>query len=251
MILADDNFATIVAAVEEGRAIYANIRRALRFLLSGNFGEVTTMFVGVVVAGALGFRAADGGLLLPLLATHILWINQLTDGAPALALGVDPAEPGLMRLKPRARDEPVVAPRAWRDIAIAGLIMAASTLFVLDASLPGGLVAGGSEVRHARTMAFTTIVLAQLFNVFDSRSRRRSAFSGLSHTKWTWAAVLASVALQAIVVYTPPLRAAFGTTPLSAADWLLCLAAASVLLWVHEITKLVARRRDRTRRASS
>jgi Ca2+-transporting ATPase len=250
MVLADDNFATIVAAVEEGRAIYANIRRALRFLLSGNFGEVTTMFVGVVLAGTLGLRAADGGLLLPLLATQILWINLLTDGAPALALGVDPAEPGLMRLTPRSRDEPVIAPRVWRDIAIAGLIMAASTLLVLDASLPGGLVAGTGDVRHGRTMAFTTIVLAQLFNVFDSRSRRRSAFSGLAHTRWTWAAVLASIALQAIVVYAPPLRAAFGTTPLGAADWLRCAAAASVLLWVHEITKLVARRRDRSRRTS-
>jgi Ca2+-transporting ATPase len=128
--------------------------------------------------------------------------------------------------------------------------MAASTLFVFDLSLPGGLLAGTSDERHARTMAFTTIVLAQLFNVFDSRSRRRSAFSGLAHTKWTWAAVLASVALQALVVYMPPLRAAFGTTPLNATDWLLCAAAASVLLWVHEITKLVARRRDGTRRAS-
>jgi Ca2+-transporting ATPase len=251
MILADDNFATIVAAVEEGRAIYANIRRALRFLLSGNFGEVTTMFVGVVLAGTLGLREPDGGLLLPLLATQILWINLLTDGAPALALGVDPAEPGLMRMKPRRHDESVISPHAWRDIAVAGLIMAASTLFVFDLSLPGGLLAGTSDERHARTMAFTTIVLAQLFNVFDSRSRRRSAFSGLAHTKWTWAAVLASVALQAIVVYVPPLRAAFGTTPLDAGDWLLCAAAASVLLWVHEITKLVARRRDRTRRASS
>ena len=251
MVLADDNFATIVAAVEEGRAIYANIRRALRFLLSGNFGEVTTMFVGVVLAGTLGLREADGGLVLPLLATQILWINLLTDGAPALALGVDPAEPGLMRMKPRRRDEPVIAPHTWRDIAIAGLIMAASTLFVFDASLPGGLLAGTSDVVHARTMAFTTIVLAQLFNVFDSRSRRRSAFSGLAHTKWTWAAVLASIALQALVVYLPPLRAAFGTTPLSATDWLLCTAAASVLLWVHEITKLVARRRDRRRATTS
>jgi len=250
MVLADDNFATIVAAVEEGRAIYANIRRALRFLLSGNFGEVTTMFVGVVLAGTLGLREPDGGLLLPLLATQILWINLLTDGAPALALGVDPAEPGLMRLKPRRRDESVISPHAWRDIAVAGLIMAASTLFVFDLSLPGGLLAGTSDERHARTMAFTTIVLAQLFNVFDSRSRRRSAFSGLAHTKWTWAAVLASVALQALVVYLPPLRAAFGTTPLGAGDWLLCAGAASVLLWVHEITKLVARRRDRARETS-
>ena len=95
MILADDDFATIVAAVEEGRGVYANIRRVLRFLLAGNLGEVITMFLAVLLAGPLGLRAADGALLLPLLATQILWINLVTDGAPALALGLDPAERGL------------------------------------------------------------------------------------------------------------------------------------------------------------
>ena len=106
MVLADDNFATIVAAVEEGRAIFANIRKFLRYLLSSNIGEVMTMFFGVLLAEVIGLRAAEGGVVLPLLATQILWINLVTDGAPALALGVDPADSD--------DDEPAAAARAAR-----------------------------------------------------------------------------------------------------------------------------------------
>src|SRR4029078_6097439 len=100
MVLADDNFASIVAAVEEGRAIFANIRKFLRYLLSSNIGEVLTMFFGVVLAERIGLRAAGGGIVLPLLATQILWINLFTDGLPARALGVDPADEGLMQKPP-------------------------------------------------------------------------------------------------------------------------------------------------------
>ena len=180
MILADDDFATIVAAVEEGRGVYSNIRRVLRFLLAGNLGEVITMFLAVLLAAPLGLRAADGALLLPLLATQILWINLVTDGAPALALGLDPAERGLMRRGPRRRDEGVLTWRMWREIATSGLVMALGTLWVLDASLPGGFVAGTGTIEHARSMAFTTLVLAQLFNAFNTRSVARSAFADLA-----------------------------------------------------------------------
>ncbi|HKP15185.1 MAG TPA: cation-translocating P-type ATPase, partial [Gemmatimonadaceae bacterium] len=179
MILADDDFATIVAAVEEGRGVYGNIRRFLRFLLAGNLGEVITMFLGVLLAERLGLRSASGELLLPLLATQILWINLVTDGAPALALGLDPAERGLMRRGPRRRDEGVLTLRMWREITTSGLVMALGTLWLLDASLPGGFVAGTGTIEHARAMAFTTLVLAQLFNAFNARSPSRSAFSDL------------------------------------------------------------------------
>ena len=101
MVLADDNFATIVAAVEEGRAIFANIRKFLRYLLSSNIGEVLTMFVGVVIGDRLGLPRDGGAVVLPLLATQVLWINLVTDGAPALALGLDPGHPGLMQRPPR------------------------------------------------------------------------------------------------------------------------------------------------------
>ena len=241
MVLADDDFATIVAAVEEGRGVYANIRRFLRFLLAGNLGEVITMFLGVLLAARLGMRAADGTLLLPLLATQILWINLVTDGAPALALGLDPAERGLMRRGPRRRDEGVLTPRMWREIATSGLVMALGTLWVVDASLPGGFVAGAGTIEHARSMAFTTLVLAQLFNTFNARSVSRSAFSDLGSARWTAAATTLSLALQAAVLYVPPLQRAFGATALSGADWIRCLAMGSAVVWERELVKLVGR----------
>ena len=189
LVLADDNFATIVEAVEEGRAIFANIRKFLRYLLSSNIGEVMTMFFGVLMAKAIGLRTDAESLVLPLLATQLLWINLVTDGAPALALGLDPADPGLMDRPPRARDEAVITRRMWGGIFVVGVIMAAGTLFVLDASLPGGFVDGAGDLRYAQTMAFTTLMLFQLFNVFNARSDERSAFSGLFTNRWLWISV--------------------------------------------------------------
>jgi Ca2+-transporting ATPase len=119
--------------------------------------------------------------------------------------------------------------------------MAAGTLFVLDAALPGGLVEGTGSMRHAQTMAFTTLMLAQLFNVVNARSDERSAFAGLFRNRWLWAAMGLSVALQLLVVYVPVLQRAFGTTGLSAADWLQCVAVASAVLWLREAGKLVTR----------
>src|SRR5690606_3949719 len=113
--------------------------------------------------------------VLPLLATQILWINLVTDGLPALALGVDPADENLMHQAPRPTDEGVLTPRMWRGIVLVGVIMAAGTLFVLDASLPGGFVPGTGDLRYAQTMAFTTLMLFQVFNVPNARSDDRSA----------------------------------------------------------------------------
>ncbi|WP_149537012.1 cation-translocating P-type ATPase [Siccirubricoccus phaeus] len=243
MVLADDNFATIVAAVEEGRAIFANIRKFLRYLLSSNIGEVLTMFLGVLLAGVIGLTAeAEGGLVLPLLATQILWINLVTDGAPALALGLDPADRGLMARPPRPRGEGVITGWMWWGIALVGLVMAAGTLLVLDAGLPGGLIPGDGGLDQARTMGFTTLTLFQLFNVFNARSDERSAFSGLFVNPWLWGAVGLSLGLHAAVLYLPVLQQAFSTVPLDAGDWLLCLAVASTVLWVREGEKLVRRK---------
>ena len=245
IVLADDNFATIVAAVEEGRGIFANIRKFLWYLLSSNIGEVMTMFFGVLLADRLGLRAGGGGgVVLPLLATQILWINLVTDGAPALALGVDPAAEGLMRRPPRPHGEGVITGRMWRGILFAGLVMAAGTLLVLDASLPGGFVLGTGDLRYAQTMAFTTLTLFQLFNAFNARSDERSAFAGWLSNRWLWGAVGLSVALHVLVLYVPPLQQAFGTVALTGADWLRCAIVASSVLWVRELTKLVSRRRS-------
>ena len=245
IVLADDNFASIVAAVEEGRAIFANIRKFLRFLLSSNIGEVLTMFAGVLFAERLGLVAEEDALVLPLLATQILWINLVTDGAPALALGVDPADAGLMRQPPRPPGERVITGRMWRGIVFVGVVMAAATLLVLDASLPGGLVPGAGNLRYAQTMAFTTLMLAQLFNVFNARSDERSAFADLFANRWVWGAIGLSFALQLLVLYVPALQQAFGTVGLTAGDWLRCLAAASSVLWLREASKLVTRLRRR------
>jgi Ca2+-transporting ATPase len=241
IVLADDNFATIVAAVEEGRAIFANIRKFLRFLLSSNIGEVLTMFFGVLLAGRIGLEAPDGGVVLPLLATQILWINLLTDGAPALALGVDPADDGLMAQPPRPHGEGAITGRMWRGIFFVGVVMAAGTLYVLDASMPGGLAEGSGDLHYGQTMAFTTLMLFQLVNTVNARSDERSAFAHLFTNRWLWVAIALSLGLQVLVVYLPALQRAFGTVPLSGADWLRCLAVASSVLWLREASKLVGR----------
>lgn len=240
IVLADDNFASIVAAVEEGRAIYANIRKFLRYLLSSNIGEVMTMFFGVLLAGTIGLTPSGAdGFVLPLLATQILWINLVTDGAPALALGVDPADTSVMHEPPRPRGERVITPAMWAGILFVGLVMAVGTLAVLDASLPGGFIEGNGSIGYAQTMAFTTLTLFQLFNVFNARSDQKSAFRGVFANRWLWAAVGVSLLLHAAALYVPFLQRAFSTVPLGAADWLFCAAVASSVLWLREASKLI------------
>jgi P-type Ca2+ transporter type 2C len=241
IVLADDNFASIVAAVEEGRAIFANIRKFLRYLLSSNIGEVMTMFFGVLLARQIGLDVGGDAVVLPLLATQILWINLVTDGPPALALGVDPADDGLMDQPPRPVGERVITARMWSGIVFVGAVMAVGTLFVLDASLPGGFVDGAGDLRYAQTMAFTTLMLFQIFNVLNARSDERSAFVHMFRNAWLWMAITVSVALQVVVVYVPFLQHAFGTTSLNASDWTLCLAVASSVLWLREGSKVVVR----------
>ncbi len=250
MILADDNFATIVAAVREGRGIFQNIRKALRYLLATNMGEVLTVFFGVVLAGVIGLTTgSDGAVVLPLLATQILWINLLTDSAPALALGIDPQTEDLMARPPRKLTSRVIDARMWLSVVLVGVVMAVVTLFTLDRFLPGGLVAGDRDITHARTAAFTVLVLAQLFHSFVARSGSRSAFHGALANRWLWGAVALSFALQVAVVHLPFLNEAFGTTPLEVGEWLFCVAMASMILWATEVEKIVdralARRRAR------
>ncbi|HZM39214.1 MAG TPA: cation-translocating P-type ATPase [Acidimicrobiales bacterium] len=241
MILADDNFATIVHAVEQGRAIFANIRKFLRYLLSSNIGEVLTMFLGVVGAGVLGLRDTGEAVAVPLLATQILWINLLTDTAPALAMGVDPPPDDVMSRPPRGLHDRIIDREMQIGIGFVGLVMALATLVALDLRLPGGLIHNGGDIVEARTMAFTTLVLAQLYNAFNARSGRESAFHHLFTNPLLWAAIGTSLLLQVAVVHLPPLNHAFDTTPLSASDWLICAALASSVLWAEELRKLIRR----------
>ncbi len=248
MILADDNFATIVAAVREGRSIFANIQTCLRYLLGSNIGEVLTMFLGVVLASVIGLDGAGGGFVAPLLATQILWINLLTDSAPALALGFDPPPDDVMDRPPRRSDARVIDRAMLLGLLYVGAVMAIATLVAIDWMLPGGMIEGSAPLAEARTAGFTVLVLAQLFNAFNARSARASAFHGLFHNPRLFGAVALSVALQVAVVYTPALQRAFGTAPLHAGDWLMCVGLASSVLWLEELRKLVARRRAPARR---
>ncbi|RIK16118.1 MAG: haloacid dehalogenase [Acidobacteria bacterium] len=253
MILRDDNFSTIVAAVRQGRVIFDNIKKFLRYLLSSNMGEVLTVFLGVVLASVLGLTdASAGGVVLPLLATQILWINLVTDSGPALALGMDPETDDVMARRPRSPGERVIDARMWFGILAVGAVMAAVTLLTIDIFLPGGLVEGRDDLTTARTAGFTTLVLAQLFNVLNSRSQTTTAFHGLWTNRWLWASVVFGVVAQVAVVHLPVLQTAFGTAALSPTHWLVCTLLASCVLWFDEVVKLVERgvdrRRDRSRR---
>ncbi|MBC7618562.1 MAG: cation-translocating P-type ATPase [Candidatus Saccharibacteria bacterium] len=253
MILADDHFATIVLAVREGRGVLDNIRKFLRYLLSSNLAEVLTVFAGVVGAGVIGLKAtatgSGGAMVLPLLATQILWINLITDTGPALAMGVDPITEDVMSSKPRKRSARIIDGRMWLNVVEAGVVMAVLTLLTLDLFMPGGLVEpveawlgpGPHSLEAARTAAFTVLVLTQLFNCFNARSATESAFRGAFSNRWLWAAVALSAALQAAVVHLPFLNLAFGTVPLSAGQWFVCVAMASGVLWFVEGRKLLRR----------
>jgi Ca2+-transporting ATPase len=251
MVLADDNFATIVAAIEEGRSIYANIQKFLRYLLSANLGEVLVMFFGVVLAGLIGLAGGGGaGLVLPLLAVQILWINLVTDSFPALAVGIDPPDPALMRRAPRDPAVGVITPRMWAGICVAATVIAAGTLAALDAGLPGGLIAGSGSVEYARTLAFTTLVLFELYDVFCARSDEETTLHRTLRNGWLVAAVAAGLALQLAVVYIPALQRAFGTAPLGVTDWLFCAAVASTIVVAREGGKVWWRAVDRRRAGS-
>jgi Ca2+-transporting ATPase len=254
MVLTDDNFASIVKAIEEGRGIYDNIRKYLIYLLSSNAGELLTMFAGVMLAGTLGLISADPGLFLPLLAAQLLWINLVTDGPPALALGVDPRDPDVMEREPRARGTGVLTTDDWWRLGAIGTAMMVGTLAVLDAYYPGGLFTlfakgtapNAADEAYARTMAFTTLMMFQLFNVYNCRSTWRSAFSGFFDNKWLLVAVLLSLVTHIAVIYVPFLQVAFHTVPLNATDWVVATAVSATLLIGMELVKVAVRAKRRT-----
>jgi magnesium-transporting ATPase (P-type) len=204
------------------------------------------MLLGVLLAGRLGLEDAGTALAVPLLATQILWINLLTDSAPALAIGVDPPPDDAMRHPPRRPTDRIIDRQMWIGVVWVGLAMALVTLAALDLHLAGGLLGGSGSIEEARTMAFTTLVLAQLFNCFNARSDHTSALNHLFTNRWLWAAIALSVALQVAVVQLPFLNDAFKTVPLSLGDWLICLGLASIVLWAAELKKLAGRRPHRS-----
>ena len=208
------------------------------------------MFGGVIFAGFLGItQPGTQGVTVPLLATQLLWINLLTDAAPALAMGVDPSTDDVMARKPRRLTDRVIDGEMWGDIIFIGVIMAAVTLIGMDMHLSGGLftdrsveaVGHEAQMIEARTMGFTILVFAQMFNALASRSHLQSVFVGLFANKWLWGAIGVSVALQLAVIYVPFLNTAFGTVPLSAGAWLECVGLALIVLIASELRKCVLR----------
>jgi Ca2+-transporting ATPase len=214
MILADDDFSTIVSAVHEGRAIYDNIRKFIRYLLGCNIGEVLVMFLASLL-----------GMPLPLLPIQILWINLVTDGLPAMALGLEPAEPEIMKQKPRSRTEGIFARKLGWIICKRGVFISIITLLSFSIGMIYCRYQGINELDLARTMAFTTLVFAQLFYVFECRSEKYSPFElGFSGNKYLLAAVLCSVLMQLSVLYIPSLKEIFNTVSLEWWSWLIILS---------------------------
>ena len=223
LVLTDDNFATIGGAVQEGRTIYDNIVKFVRFQLSTNIGAILT------VLGAPLF-----GLPTPFIAIQILWVNIIMDGPPAMTLGAEPAREGLMQTPPRPPEAAILTGARLPRLGIFGLL-AAGTLGAYAWSHPHG----GDD--YAVTLAFTTFVLFQFFNIFNARAEHGSAFNRqfFSNGK-LWLALAAVVALQIIVVHWGPAQAIFDTVSLTPNDWALSAAIASSTLLVEEARKLVA-----------
>jgi len=223
MVLTDDNFATIVRAVREGRTIFDNIGKFVRFQLSTNIGALLTVSIAPVL-----------GMPLPFTAIQILWVNIIMDGPPAMALGVDPTRPGIMHNPPRGMRRRLLDGRLLIQLAGFGTIMALGTLGVLYHTL------GTSNALHATTLAFTTFVLFQVFNVFNARSGSGSVFSSYLFTNRNlWFALAGVLGLQVAAVYWPPAQTVFTTTALSIGDWLLAAAVAASILLIEEGRKLV------------
>jgi len=234
MILTDDNFATIVSAVEQGRGIYANIKKAIHYLLSCNIGEILTIFLATV----LDFHQ------MPLAPVQLLWLNLVTDSLPALALGVEPVEEGVMGQKPRDAQESLFANGfagrlAWQGGMVGLLTLAAYFLGEYVLSDPASASAA------ANTMAFATLTLCQLFHAFDVRSERASLFHiGVFSNPAMNKAFLVGFAMQMAVLCLPPLQPIFGTVPLSAPEWLTVFALALTPVAVCEGAKWLRRRRE-------
>lgn len=231
MILADDNFSTIVTSVEEGRKIYDNIRKAIQFLLASNLSEVISIFTATL----LGFT-----ILNPV---HILWINLITDTFPALALGVEKSEPDIMKRKPRNSNEGVFSGGVGFDVCYQGLFV---SILTLTSYFIGHFIESGhweiAESPDGMTMAFLTMSMAEIFHSFNLRSQRKSIFTLKSHNKMLYGAMLASLILTTAVIYVPFLADLFEFTTVSLPEYLTAMGLAILVIPVVEIVKFFQRK---------
>ena len=234
MVLADDNFATIVAAVEEGRRIYDNIRKSIQFLLSANLAEVMSIFAATL----LGFTILE--------PAHLLWINLITDSFPAIALGMEPAESDVMKHKPRNSKEGVFAGGMGFDIFFQGAVIA---LLTLASFLIGDYIESGvwqfADSHDGTTMAFLTLSMVELFHSLNMRSRRHSIFTLKTSNRFVYMAMLAALVLTTAVIYIPFLSDAFDFTHISLFEYGVALALAVLVIPIMEIEKFVLRKLEK------
>src|SRR3989338_6909333 len=233
MVLTDDNFASIVNSVKEGRGIYDNIKKFIYFLLSSNLAEVMVIFAAILI-----------GLKLPLLAIKILWVNLITDGLPAVALGVEPVSKDVMKRRPRKISEGIITKSMIVRLLLMGSVITIGTLSMYLWSLYRSgwtwgqeLLSASPDYVYAITMTFTTLVVFEMVNALASKSEEKSFFSGLFDNKWLLLAILSSLLLQAIIIYTP-LNAYFHTTALLLTDLAIIFAAATSVIIADSVYKM-------------
>ena len=221
MVLLDDKYTSIVKAVEQGRGIYENIKKFVNYLLSSNLGEVLILFIAMII----GFRDPSGAIVMPLLATQILWLNLVTDGLPAVAIGLDPIRKGIMNVPPRNPKEPIITKSMATNIVIISVLMAAGVLFLFDRFLSEGEIV-------ARTVAFTSIVMLEMVRVTMVRSQYRLSFFS---NPYLIGAIVLSVLLQAAVVYVPVMNVIFRTTELDLYHWIYICVVMTVMFVIGTI----------------
>jgi Ca2+-transporting ATPase len=230
MVLTDDNYVSIVSAIEEGRVIYSNIRKFVYYLISCNIGEILIVLLSMI-----------GGLPLPLRPIQLLWLNLVTDGAPALALGMEKGEPDVMQRPPRPAKEPIIN----HELLIGVVIQASTMTAAILGSFLIGLQRYPGNLAGAQTVAFATLVVSELVRAFTVRSERLSVFKiGLTSNRWMLLATGSSFFLLLAVIYVPFLDPIFNTIPLGWQDWIILLPFAFADSVVNELYKWILRRRD-------
>jgi len=233
MILTDDNFTSIVNAVEEGRVVFQNVRKVVKFLLATNIGEDLTLLSSLVLF------ASKGLIITPV---QILWVNLVTDGILDITLAMEPKEGDVMEEPPRRPEARIINMEILKNVVFVALFMAVGTLWVFSrANLSG-------ELMYAQTLAFTTLAMFQVFNSLNCRSRTNSVFQlGFFKNRYLMAAIVTSILLQIAAQYVPFIQQALGTVPLGWGDWGLILLVSSSIFIADELRKLVQRRRAAAR----
>ena len=223
MIILDNDFSSLVDAVEEGRGIYDNIKKFINYLLSSNLGEVLIVFVAMLIA----FHSNDNKIVIPLTALQLLWINLVTDGLPALALGIDPIAQDVMKRSPRNPKEHIITKAMMLNIIVVGILMTIVVLTLFRLNI--------NNVAKAQTMAFTAVVMLEMVRMQMIRSQYKLK---LFSNKWLWIAILSSILLQIAVIYVPYMDRVFKTVPLNINDWILILGGCAFMLIVGNIANL-------------